>query len=307
MSKRHRHNRPIQTQAAFDLTNFLSRPWVPIVFFALLTAGYFYHLLITGDVIYGSDTGAEFHRGNEPFAEALKKLPQKNWSRYMGGMPESAALRAQYYPLKIIDLFTSEHRYFGWRYIFAMFTAGYFMYLCTRSFGLHPLAALIAGAAYTSAPAFLSFSQAGHYAKNDRHRPLPPHVLGTQSRHGHAAHHLLFNPRRHRRHRHLQPAPPNGLLCPLGTGLALSIQTYTGSVPQWNKNRPLSNPPIGRRDLLGPRHRCRRRHSPILEHNNIVKTCGFRATNRRRLRICLILVASPRRNIRPRHPRICRL
>ena len=148
-----------------NLTHFLSRPWVPIVFFALLTAGYFYHILITGDVIYGSDTGAEFHRGNEPFAEALSKLPQKNWSRFMGGTPESAALRAQYYPLVVIDLFTSEHRYFGWRYIFAMFTAGYFMYLCARSFGLHPLAALIAGAAYASAPAFLSFSQAGHYAK----------------------------------------------------------------------------------------------------------------------------------------------
>lgn len=147
------------------LTNFLSRPWIPIVFFALLTAGYFYHLLITGDVIYGTDTGAEFHRGNEPFAEALKKLPPKNWSRFMGGTPESSALRSQYYPLVIIDLFTSQHRYFGWRYIFAMFTAGYFMYLCARSFGLHPLAALIAGAAYASAPAFLSFSQAGHYAK----------------------------------------------------------------------------------------------------------------------------------------------
>ena len=148
-----------------NLTHFLSRPWVPIVFFALLTAGYFYHILITGDVIYGSDTGAEFHKGNEPFAEALSKLPQKNWSRFMGGTPESAALRAQYYPLVVIDLFTSEHRYFGWRYIFAMFTAGYFMYLCARSFGLHPLAALIAGAAYASAPAFLSFSHAGHYAK----------------------------------------------------------------------------------------------------------------------------------------------
>ena len=167
MSKRRRHSRSssTRTKTAFDLTHFLSRPCVPIVFFALLTAGYFYHILITGDVIYGTDTGAEFHRGNEPFAEALSKLPQKNWSRYMGGMPESAALRAQYYPLKIIDLFTSEHRYFGWRYIFAMFTAGYFMYLCTRSFGLHPLAALIAGAAYASAPAFLSFSHAGHYAK----------------------------------------------------------------------------------------------------------------------------------------------
>ena len=67
--------------------------------------------------------------------------------------------------------------------------------------------------------------------KNDRHRPLSPHVLGTQPRHGHAAHHLLFNPRRHRRHRHLQPAPPNGLLCPLGTGPALSLQTLTGPVP----------------------------------------------------------------------------
>ena len=154
-----------QTKPPSTLTNLLSRPWVPIVFFALLTTGYFYHILITGDVIYGSDTGAEFHRGNEPFAEALKKLPPKNWSRFMGGTPESSALRSQYYPLIVIDLFTSEHRYFGWRYIFAMFTAGYFMYLCTRSFGLHPLAALIAGAAYASAPAFLTFSQAGHYAK----------------------------------------------------------------------------------------------------------------------------------------------
>ncbi len=165
MSKRRRHSPSTRTKSAFDLTHFLSRPWVPIVFFALLTTGYFYHLLITGDVIYGTDTGAELHRGNEPFAEALKKLPPKNWSRFMGGTPESSALRSQYYPLVVIDLFTSEHRYFGWRYIFAMFTAGYFMYLCARSFGLHPLAALIAGAAYASAPAFLSFTHAGHYAK----------------------------------------------------------------------------------------------------------------------------------------------
>lgn len=165
MSKRRRHSPTPRTKTAFDLTNLLSRPWVPVVFFALLTVGYFYHFLITGDVIYGTDTGAEFHKGNEPFAEALKKLPPKNWSRFMGGTPESSALRSQYYPLVVIDLFTSEHRYFGWRYIFAMFTAGYFMYLCVRSFGLHPLAALIAGAAYASAPAFLTFTHAGHYAK----------------------------------------------------------------------------------------------------------------------------------------------
>ena len=147
------------------VTDFLSRAWVPVVFFALLATGYFYHFIFMGDMILGSDTGTEFHRGNEPFAEALDKLRPANWSRFLGGMPESASLRAQYYPLIVIDLFTSQHRYFGWRYVFAMFTAGYFTFLCVRSLGLHPLAALIAGAAYASAPTFLAFSLAGHYAK----------------------------------------------------------------------------------------------------------------------------------------------
>lgn len=147
------------------VADFLSRAWVPVVFFALLATGYFYHFIFTGDMILGSDTGTEFHRGNEPFAEALGNLRPANWSRFLGGTPESAGLRAQYYPLVVIDLFTSQHRYFGWRYIFAMFTAGYFTFLCVRSLGLHPLAALVAGAAYASAPAFLAFSLAGHYAK----------------------------------------------------------------------------------------------------------------------------------------------
>ncbi len=154
-----------QSKRTFDIAAFPSRAWVPVAFFALLTTAYFYHFIFTGDVILGSDTGTEFHKGSEPFAEALGKLPPANWSRYLGGTPESAGLRAQYFPLVVIDLFTSEHRYFGWRYIFAMFTAGYFTFLCVRGLGLHPLAALIAGVAYASAPAFLTFSHAGHFAK----------------------------------------------------------------------------------------------------------------------------------------------
>ena len=229
---------------------FYPAPGYPLYFLPCSRLVYFYHILITGDVILGSDTGAEFHKGSEPFAEALSKLPPKNWSRYMGGMPESAALRSQYYPLIIIDLFTSEHRYFGWRYIFAMFTAGYFMYLCVRSFGLHPLAALITGAAYASAPAFLTFSHAGHFAKMTVIGLFPLMYWALNRGMDTRAHHLFFNPRRHRRHRHLQPASPNGLLCPLGTGPALSLQTHTGHVPYpKHKNRPLSNPPISRRDL----------------------------------------------------------
>lgn len=170
MNKRRTRNRPQMPadrhkSSGIDITSLLSREWVPIAFFALLTIIYFYHFIFTSDIIYGSDTGAEFHKGSEPFVEALKNIPPANWSRYMGGTPESAGLRAQYFPLVIIDLFTSEHRYFGWRYVFAMFTAGYFTFLCARSFGLHPLAALIAGVAYASAPTLLTFPRAGHFAK----------------------------------------------------------------------------------------------------------------------------------------------
>ena len=170
MSKRNARNRSQhstseESSQALNMTDLLARSWVPVAFFALLATVYFYHFIFTGDVIYGGDTGAEFHKGNEPFVEALSKIPPANWSRYMGGTPESAGLRAQYFPLVIIDLFTSEHRYFGWRYFFAMFTAGYFTFLCVRSFGLHPLAALIAGVAYASAPTLLTFPAAGHFAK----------------------------------------------------------------------------------------------------------------------------------------------
>ncbi|MDA0709311.1 MAG: hypothetical protein O3B73_03765 [bacterium] len=147
------------------LTEKLSRPWVPVAFFALLTLLYFYRFLFTGDVIYGSDTGAELQKGREPFVEKVANIAPANWSRYMGGTPESSGLRAQYYPLQVIALFTSEHRYFGWRYVIAMFCAGYFMFLCARAQGLHPLAALIAGVAYASAPTFLTFPRAGHFAK----------------------------------------------------------------------------------------------------------------------------------------------
>jgi hypothetical protein len=147
------------------VTEQLSKPWVPLAFFGLLTLVYFYQFIFSGDVIYGSDTGAELQKGQEPFVEKLANIPPANWSRYMGGTPESSGLRAQYFPLHIIALFTSEHRYFGWRYVVAMFCAGYFTFLCARALGLHPLAALIAGVAYASAPTFLTFPRAGHFAK----------------------------------------------------------------------------------------------------------------------------------------------
>jgi len=169
MKKRARQTRPtssiIDNTETTSLTDKLSKPWVPIAFFALLTIIYFYGFVFSGDVILGSDTGEELQKGQEPFVEKLSQIPPANWSRYMGGTPESSGLRAQYFPLHIVALFTSEHRYFGWRYVVAMFCAGYFTFLCARALGLHPLAALVAGVAYASAPTFLSFPRAGHFAK----------------------------------------------------------------------------------------------------------------------------------------------
>ncbi|MFT5366745.1 MAG: hypothetical protein ACI8V2_001694 [Candidatus Latescibacterota bacterium] len=169
MSKRAREQRQTpqtsESTPQATITDRLSKPWVPVAFFALLTLLYFYRFIFSGDVIYGSDTGAELQKGQEPFVEKVANIPPANWSRFMGGTPESSGLRAQYFPLHIVALFTSEHRYFGWRYVVAMFCAGYFTFICARALGLHPLAALVAGVAYASAPTFLTFPRAGHFAK----------------------------------------------------------------------------------------------------------------------------------------------
>ncbi|MCZ6634917.1 MAG: YfhO family protein [bacterium] len=171
MSKRQRRakkTRPAQSQPsslAERLVGRLASPWIPVLFFALLSIVYFAGFVFTGDVVFGNDTGTEFHKGKEPFLEKLAQVQPANWSRYMGGTPESAGLRAQYFPLHIVALFTSEHRYFGWRYVFGMFCAGYFTFLFVRAMGCHSLSALLVGTAFASAPTILTFTFAGQFAK----------------------------------------------------------------------------------------------------------------------------------------------
>ena len=155
-----------QPERARALTRrLLGSEWAPVLFFALLSAVYFSDFVLSNRVVLGVDTGTEFHQGTEPFWDKVKDLSPENWSRYLGGTPMSGARQAKYFPLHVVYLFTSHHRYLGWRYLFAMFTAGYFMYLCTRGFGPGKLAGLFAGTAYASAPAFLTFTYAGHDAK----------------------------------------------------------------------------------------------------------------------------------------------
>ncbi|MCY3764242.1 MAG: hypothetical protein OXH06_02305 [Gemmatimonadetes bacterium] len=144
---------------------WLASPWAPVVFFLLLSVVYFAGFVFTDHVILGQDTGREFHKGREPFVEKLSNLVPANWTRFLGGTPVTGQRTSRYFPLEIIALFTTRHRLLGWRYFFAMFMAGYFMYLCIRGFGLRPLTAWLTGIAYASAPALLTFIYAGHEAK----------------------------------------------------------------------------------------------------------------------------------------------
>jgi hypothetical protein len=146
---------------------FATSNWAPAVFFLLLSLVYFSGFVFSNDVVRGLDTGDNFHQGNEPFLEKLHNLiVPENWNRYMGGTPTSGTRQWQYFlPLHLTSLFTSHHRYLGWRYLFAMFSAGYFMYLCIRGFGLRPLTALVTGTAYASAPTLMTFIYAGQDSK----------------------------------------------------------------------------------------------------------------------------------------------
>ena len=139
--------------------------WVPPAFFALFTIVYFVGFIFSNDVMEGLDTRMEFYLGKEPATEKFADLVPDNWSRYLGGTPVSGFRQPKYFPLYPVYLFTTFHRYMGWRYFFATFFAGYFTYLCVRGLQLKRTTAAIAGIAYASSPTLLTFIYPGQEGK----------------------------------------------------------------------------------------------------------------------------------------------
>ncbi|MEW6749803.1 MAG: hypothetical protein AB1505_02350 [Candidatus Latescibacterota bacterium] len=142
------------------------RSWFPAAVFALLSLAYFSEFVLSDKVIVGYDVGQDYHRGEGmSLAEKAKTLCPPLWTPEMGGYPTAEQIRHEYFPAYLIYLFTSFHRYLGWRYILTVFLAGWAMYLYLREIQVGRWAALWTGVAYLSAPTFLSFPYAGHYAK----------------------------------------------------------------------------------------------------------------------------------------------
>lgn len=140
--------------------------WFPPALLALIAIAYFWGFVTTDQVVYGQDIGMDFHKGAHLSAgEKLAELAPDRWHRQMGGYPISEEIRHSYFPTYLIYLFTSYQRTIGWRYILTTFLAGWGMYLYLRQLGAVRWAALWTGVAFMSAPFFLTFLYAGHYAK----------------------------------------------------------------------------------------------------------------------------------------------
>ena len=143
----------------------LASPWAVPAILALLTLLYFYDFPLSGQVIYGSDTGTDFHRGEEPFAEKLATYGPGVWKPTLGGYPASEEIRPDYFPASLLKLFTTHQRHLGWRFMLTVFFAGWGMYRYLRVLDLARWPCLWGGVAFMFAPTFLSFTFAGHYAK----------------------------------------------------------------------------------------------------------------------------------------------
>ena len=150
---------------AANNTRLWDRRWFPVALFLLLSLVYFGEFVVSDKVIVAHDAGTDYHRGEESLGEKLRQLTPPVWRSLMGGYPRSEEIRHHYFPTHVISLFTTHHRHLGWRLVLTMFLAGWAMYAYLGELGLRRGAAIWAGVAYMSAPTFLSFPLAGHYAK----------------------------------------------------------------------------------------------------------------------------------------------
>ena len=138
----------------------------PLVFFLALSLLYFYEFPLSDKIVYGLDVGADYHKGADlSLWEKVQTVDQPMWDPKMGGFPQSEGIRPQYFPAYVLYFFTTFQRYIGWRYILTMCVAGLGMYAYLRQIQVGGRAALWGGVAFMSAPTFLAFPLAGHYAK----------------------------------------------------------------------------------------------------------------------------------------------
>ena len=76
--------------AAPAAVHLWERRYFPAAFFLFLSLVYFFEFPFSGDIIYGTDVGTDYHEGADmSFWEKVQTVSQPMWNPKMGGFPQS--------------------------------------------------------------------------------------------------------------------------------------------------------------------------------------------------------------------------
>jgi len=143
--------------------------WVPWALFAVVTLILFREFVVSGEMLFGTDTLSLGYVAREFYADALSRGVFPLWNPIiLGGTPflESLAGGDSLYPPSLALLLVAEtHRALGWKLILHVFLAGVFTYGWIRALDRSRAAAVLSGLAYGTAPFLVSLVYPGHDGK----------------------------------------------------------------------------------------------------------------------------------------------
>jgi len=143
--------------------------WVPAALYVAATLALFAEFVFSDLMLYGLDTvRSGGYMARAYFAEQLAKGDFPLWStRLYGGIPFLEALSGgdAIYPTSLLFYVAETYRVVGWKLVLHVLAGGFFMHGWVRSLGLDRRAAMVAGLAWTLAPAMVTLVLAGNDGK----------------------------------------------------------------------------------------------------------------------------------------------
>ncbi len=143
--------------------------WLPAAVFTALTLWLFREFVFSDRMLLGGDTLSLGYVARHFYAEALRSGVFPLWNpEILGGTPFLEALSggdSLYPPSVLLLLIMEPYRALGWKLVFHVLAAGFFMFGWTRALGVSRAAALVAGVGYMLAPFLVTLVHPGHDGK----------------------------------------------------------------------------------------------------------------------------------------------
>ncbi len=143
--------------------------WLPPVLYGFLTLVLFREFVVSGDMLFGSDTEAMGYMARLFYAQELASGNFPGWNPLLlGGTPFVASLAggdSLYPPSVLLLLIMEPYRALGWKLVIHVFLAGIGMYGFVRALGGSRAGSTVAGTAYLVSPFFVTLVWPGHDGK----------------------------------------------------------------------------------------------------------------------------------------------